>query len=292
MAARSLSQRVCNRKPIPAIAGVGLRAVHQAQVVRGAPRVGWFEVHSENFFGEGGPALQTLLRIGERYPISLHGVGLSLGSVDPLDRRHLRSLIQLARRVEPAAISEHLCWGSVDGRHTNDLLPLPYTEEALRHLGARIAAVQDALGHEILIENVSSYLQLNRSEMTEWEFLAALTHESGCGILLDINNIYVSAMNHGFDAIDYLNAIPRHAVREMHLAGHTLVQGGTRDLRIDTHDAPVCDAVWDLYGAAIERFGAMPTLIEWDANIPPLETLIAEADKADSIMEQRYAVAA
>ena len=292
MAARSIAQRVNNPRPIPASAGVGLRATHHAQVVSESPRVGWFEVHSENFFADGGPALQTLLQVRERYPVSLHGVGLSLGSTDPLDRTHLRALIELASRVEPAAISEHLCWSSVDGRHTNDLLPLPYTEEALRHVSARIAAVQDALGREILIENVSSYLQFNCSEMPEWEFLAALSNQSGCGILLDINNIYVSAMNHGFDALDYLHAIPRRAVHEMHLAGHSVVQRGAHEFRIDTHAAPVCDAVWQLYRIAIERFGAMPTLIEWDANIPPLTTLIAEAYKADYIMEQRHAAAA
>lgn len=279
-------------EPVPAQAGIGLRAQHHVDVLESLPSVGWFEAHSENYFAAGGPQREYLERIRAHYPLSLHGVGLSLGSTDPLDREHLAQLALAVRRYEPALISEHLSWSSVGGRFTNDLLPLPYTEEALRHLIARVDAVQDALGRAILIENVSSYLTFKSSEMTEWEFLAALADESRCGILLDVNNIYVSANNHGFDAHDYLTGIPRRAVREMHLAGHSRRDLGDRSLLIDTHNAPVCDAVWDLYGAAIARFGPTPTLIEWDADIPALQVLVDEAHRADAYLGEPHAVAA
>lgn len=271
-------------------AGIGLRAIHHDEVIARSPAVGWLEVHSENFFGRGTRAMLRAVRAN--HPVSLHGVGLSMGSTDPLDTRHLGEIVQLAREIEPLFVSEHLSWGSVAGRFTNDLLPLPYTEEALRHMIDRVRQVQDALGREMLIENVSSYLQFADSAIPEWEFLTALTQASGCKLLLDVNNVYVSAMNHGFDPRQFLNGIPRDRVCEMHLAGHSVHRVGDREIRIDTHDGPVCDEVWALYSAALERFGAVPTLIEWDSNLPPLEDLIGEAHKADRMLETHHARAA
>jgi uncharacterized protein (UPF0276 family) len=273
-------------------AGIGLRAVHHEEILATSPDVSWFEAHSENYFARGGAQRRILQRIRERYPISLHGVGLSLGSTDPLDRGHLAQLGNLVRETDPIFVSEHLSWSSVDGRFANDLLPLPYTEEALRHMILRVRQVQDFLGRQVLIENVSSYVQLSGSQLSEWDFLGALAHEANCAILLDVNNVYVSAMNHGFDPYLYLNRTPRHAVREMHLAGHSIRSVGAREIRVDTHDAPVCDAVWALYAAAVQRFGPLPTLIEWDSNIPALAALTAEARKADRVAETCRARAA
>jgi uncharacterized protein len=272
--------------------GIGLRAQHHAQIVAQRPAIGWVEAHSENYFAPGGWQREFLTKIRAQYPLSLHGVGLSLGSVDPLDRNHLRELARLVREFDPMLVSEHLSWGSVGGRFVNDLLPLPYTEEALRHMAERVRQVQDVLGRQILIENVSSYLQFTCSRMTEWEFLCALVRESGCAILLDVNNIYVSAMNHGFHAPAYLQAVPAAAVREIHLAGHAVNRVGPREIRIDTHGEPVCQAVWELYTRAVERFGPVPTLIEWDTDIPALDVLVAEAHKADSLAQVPRAVAA
>ncbi len=280
------------RGPMPAAAGIGLRAQHHLEVLSDSPAVAWFEAHSENYFAAGGARVRILERIRERYPLSLHGVGLSLGSADELDSAHLAQLRRAIARFEPLLISEHLSWSSVDGRFANDLLPLPYTDEALRHVATRIAAVQDALGRQLLIENVSSYLEFECSRMPEWEFLAGVAAESGCGILLDINNIYVAAHNHGFDARHYLNSIPRVPVQEFHLAGHSRVQIDARELLIDTHDASVCDGVWDLYGAALRRFGPLPTLIEWDSRLPPLTELVAEADRANAVAATLHAHAA
>jgi len=274
---------------MPAQAGIGLRALHHRAVQDERPDVGWFEAHSENYFADGGAAIDCLDRIRAHYPLSLHGVGLSLGSTDPVDARHLSKLVRTVRRFEPALVSEHLSWSSADGLFTNDLLPLPYTEEALRHASSRIAAVQDALGRQILIENVSSYLTFDCSAMTEWEFLAGVARESGCGILLDVNNIYVAARNHGFDADAYLDGIPRGAVGEIHLAGHSEVLIDGHRLLIDTHSAPVCADVWALYGKALRRFGPVPSLIEWDMDIPPLATLVAEAGKADGVRNEIHA---
>jgi uncharacterized protein (UPF0276 family) len=231
-------------------------------------------------------------RIREHYPISLHGVGLSLGSTDAMDREHLSQLRLAIERYQPALVSEHLCWGSVGGRHTNDLLPLPYTEEALRHLVSRVREAQEALGRRLLIENVSSYLAFCDSALTEWDFLAALADESGCGILLDVNNIYVSAFNHGFDAHEYLAGLRAEAVQEIHLAGHSSRQLDGHELLIDTHDARVAPGVWALYEAAVARFGRVPTLIEWDTDLPALEVLVAEAHQADRLAGEALAVAA
>lgn len=262
---------------LPPRAGIGLRDPHHHQVLKELPAVAWLEVHSENFFGPGGRPLQVLEAVRQHYPLSLHGVGMSLGSSDELSARHLDKLKTLVDRIEPAAISEHLCWSSVDGRFLNDLLPLPYTEEALAHVAARIDRMQAVLGRTILVENVSSYVRFAASALQEWEFLAEVSRRSGCGILLDVNNIHVSAANHGFDPLAYLRGIPREAVGEIHLAGYSEVD----DFLVDTHSRPVQDVVWRLYAEALKRFGPVATLIEWDNDIPPLEVLLAEAAKAD-----------
>ena len=272
--------------------GIGLRAIHHEEVIARSPDVGWFEAHSENYFGRGGMPRRYLAQVRERYPVSLHGVGLSMGSTDPLDEIHLGEVVQLTREIEPLFVSEHLSWGSAGGRFTNDLLPLPHTEEALQHMVDRVSQVQDAIGRPMLIENVSSYVQFTHSQIDEWEFLAALAQKSGCYLLLDVNNVYVSAMNHGFDPLRFLNGIPRDSVREMHLAGHSVHRIGEREIRIDTHEGPVCDEVWALYTAALERFGSVPTLIEWDSCIPSLDELAAEARKADQRQEPLHARAA
>lgn len=273
-------------------AGIGLRAQHHRDIIEHRPAVGWLEAHSENYFAHGGPQRRVLEKIRAHYPISLHGVGLSIGSTDPLDRAHLRELSRLIRDCDPVLVSEHLSWSSVGGRFLNDLVPLPYTEEALRHMVARVRAVQEELGRQILIENVSSYLRFTLSTLSEWDFLAALVQESGCGLLLDVNNLYVNAMNHGFDAYAFLERIPRRAVQEIHLAGHSVNLVGSREIRIDTHGSRVCEAVWDVYRAALRRFGHVPTLIEWDTDLPALEVLVQEADKANRMAEGVHAVAA
>ena len=283
---------VTDPRSMPAQAGIGLRAGHHAAVLETRPAVGWLEVHGENHFAPAGAAHETLEALRANYPLSLHGVGLSLGATDPLDRAHLAQLRAAIDRYQPLRVSEHLCWGVAGGRHTNDLLPLPCTQEALRHVAARIGAAQDALGRRLLIENVSSYVAFRDSQMTEWDFLAALARESGCGILLDINNIFVSAHNHGFDALQYLAALPRDSVEEIHLAGHSKRMLDGHELLVDTHDARVCDAVWSLYAIAIERFGHAPTLIEWDTDLPPLAVLVDEAHHADRIAGRSHALAA
>jgi uncharacterized protein (UPF0276 family) len=274
---------------IPPRAGIGLRAPHYRELLGELPDIGWLEVHSENYFGDGGQPLHYLERVRGHYPLSLHGVGLSLGSAGPLDRRHLQRLAALVRRVEPDLVSEHLSWGAIPGRHLNDLLPLPYTEEALAVAAAHFDEVQEALGRQILVENISSYLRFRHSTIGEAEFIAALAARTGCGVLLDINNIYVSAMNHGFDAAAFLAAIPVATVREMHLAGFDELGG----LLVDTHGTHVAQPVWALYRLALERFGRIPTLIEWDTDLPQLSVLLAEAATAERLMEEaHHAVAA
>ena len=263
-------------------AGIGLRLPHVAEIAAARPHLGFLEVHAENYMAETA-ALDRLLELRRDYPVSIHAVALSLGSAEELDHIHLGRLRALIDRVEPVLVSEHLAWSAIGGAYLNDLLPLPYTEEALRHMADRVRQVQDVLGRQILIENVSSYLQFTCSQMTEWEFLTALVRESGCAILLDVNNVYVSAMNHGFHAPTYLQAVPAAAVREIHLAGHAVNRVGPREIRIDTHGEPVCQAVWELYALAVERFGSVPTLIEWDTDIPALDVLVTEAHKADSV---------
>lgn len=265
------------RSLLPRRAGIGLRDPHQRRVLDELPAVAWLEVHSENFFGPGGEPLRRLEALRRHYPLSLHGVGMSLGSSDELSQRHLAKLKSLVERIEPAAISEHLCWSSVNGRFLNDLLPLPYTEEALSHVANRIDRMQEVLGRSIMVENVSSYVRFAGATLQEWEFLAEISRRTGCGILLDVNNIHVSASNHGFDPMTYLRGIPRDAVGEIHLAGYTEVD----DFLVDSHSRPVQDAVWRLYAEALRRFGPVATLIEWDNDIPALEVLLGESDKAD-----------
>ncbi|MCG6861428.1 MAG: DUF692 domain-containing protein [Chromatiaceae bacterium] len=278
-------------RSLPPSAGIGLRSPHMQEVLGTRPALGWVEVHSENYFGRGIP-LEYLLRARELYPVSLHGVGMSVGSTDPLDLDHLDALRSLMDAVEPVLVSEHLSWGSVGGQHLNDLLPLPYTEEALDHVVARLAEVQDRLGRSILVENVSSYLQFCDSSIPEWEFLAEVATRSGCGILLDVNNIYVSAVNHGFDPHQYLRAIPTWAVQEIHLAGFTRKPFEDGEILVDTHSRRVAPAVWRLYAEALARFGPRPTLIEWDSDLPPLSVLLEEAAKAQRLLEADYDVAA
>lgn len=266
--------------------GIGLRPGHYDAVLAERPAVGFLEVHSENYFGAGGRPLAVLDAARRDYPVSLHGVGLSLGSADPLNREHLRRLKALADRVEPMLVSDHLAWSSIDGRYLNDLLPLPYTEEILAHVAERVRATQDFLGRRILIENPSTYLQFEFSPIPEWEFITEVARRSGCGILLDVNNVYVSAVNHGYSAGAYLEALPPELIGEMHLAGHSRRRIDGVDLLIDTHDRPVGDAVWRLYARAVERFPAAPTLIEWDTDLPELAVLVAEARVAACIGQE------
>ncbi|MDE2085596.1 MAG: DUF692 domain-containing protein [Xanthomonadaceae bacterium] len=277
---------------MPAKAGIGLRAPHVSRVLNEKPRVPWFEVHSENLFAEGGSLHDAMARIRADYPLSLHGVGLSLGSADALDIAHLRRLAKLVDRYQPALVSEHLCWSAVGGRHSNDLLPMPFTEAVVSLLVSRIGQVQDALGRELLVENISTYLRFRESDFTEWDFVAEVVRRSGCGLLCDINNIYVNSVNHGFDPLDYVRALPRAAVREIHLAGFTRKEELAVPLLIDTHSCPVSEAVWALYGEAVARFGPVPTLIEWDQDIPALEVLLAEAARAEEVLDACRARAA
>ena len=259
--------------------GIGLRTKHYPQLLDGTLRADWFEVISENFMIDGGRPLVVLERARETAPVVLHGVSLSLGSVDPLSEGYLQRLRALAQRIEPAWISDHLCWGSLGGRHAHDLLPLPFTEEAVRHVAERVARVQDALGRRILVENVSSYVAFAHSTMPEWEFVTAIAERADCGILLDVNNIHVSARNHGFAAERYVAGVPAARVGQIHLAGHTDL--GTHLL--DTHDGPVVEAVWRLYEDVVARCGAVATLVEWDDHVPEADVVLAEAERARAI---------
>ena len=277
---------------VPARAGIGLRAEHYDTMLATLPEIGWLEVHPENYFGEGGKPLYFLEQLRAHYPLSLHGVGLSAGSTDPLNIEHLDKLKTLIQRFQPALVSEHVSWGSIGGRYLNDLLPLPYTEEALAHFADRVCGIQDCLGRQILVENASSYLEFEHSTIPEWEFVAEVAKRADCGLLLDVNNIYVNSRNHGFDPAVYLQAIPREPVQEIHLAGFTVNTLDAGEILIDTHNQRVCDAVWALYDQAIQRFGRIPTLIEWDTDLPPLQTLLDEARRADTILEQHHALVA
>jgi uncharacterized protein (UPF0276 family) len=253
-----------------------LRAAHYREFLEARPALGWVEVHSENYFGAGGYDRHILERVRRDYAVSLHGVGLGLGSAGDFSAGHLARLADLTAWVEPALVSEHLCWGAAQGRYFNDLLPLPHSREALNLVVNRIQLVQDALRRPILVENISAYLQPESSEMPEAEFLAELARRTDCGVLLDVNNLYVNQVNLGRDALQTIRALPAECVREIHLAGH-LARG---ELLIDHHGARVADAVWQLYDAALERFGPVPTLIEWDTDPPALEVLLEEAGKA------------
>lgn len=261
--------------------GLGLRTVHYSDVLDGEPRVDWFEVISENYMIPGGRPLWILEQVRARFPVVMHGVSLSIGSTDPLDGDYLRQLRDLERRIEPALVSDHLCWTGVGGHNAHDLLPLPYTEEALAHVTTRVRQVQDFLGRRILIENPSSYMRFVSSSMSEWEFLARLSADADCWLLLDVNNVYVSAFNHGFDADEYLAGIPVERVAQFHLAGHT----NHGRYILDTHDHPIIDPVWQLYERAVARFGDVSCLIERDDHIPPLAELELELDHARRIAE-------
>ncbi len=273
------------QSPISAQAGVGLRHPHMLEFASGSPSAAWLEIHSENFLAPGGPRMAQLEAARSHYPISCHGVGLSLGSAEGVSDAHLARLRTLIERVEPVLVSEHLSFSVIDGIYVNDLLPLPYTEEALDTVAANIAHAQDTLGRQILLENPSSYLAFTHSTISEWEFLDAVTQRTGCGLLLDVNNVYVSAVNNGFDAEQYLDAIPAHAVGEIHLAGHLVDGDGEDQVLIDTHGDTVCDAVWRLYEHVIQRIGPRPTLIEWDTDIPELGVLLSEADRAQDVLD-------
>ena len=259
--------------------GLGLRPEHYEEIADSPGKVSWFEALSENYMVAGGSPLRWLDRIRRDYPMALHGVSLSIGSIDPLDRQYLDDLKALVERVEPMWVSDHLCFTGLRGQNMHDLLPLPYTEEALNHVAERVGRVQDHLGRRLVLENVSSYVTYAASELSEWEFIAELAHRADCEILLDVNNVYVSAFNHEFDAKAFLRAMPRERVRQFHLAGHT--HKGSHI--IDTHDEPIVPDVWSLYAEAVRLFPGVPTMIERDANIPPYAELLAELDEARRI---------
>jgi uncharacterized protein (UPF0276 family) len=283
-----LDSRGVQPGPIPACAGIGLRAVHHQALIHERPAVGWIEAHTENYFHEGGAAARALERARADYPLSLHGVGLGLGSADGVDREHLARVKHAIARFEPALVSEHACWGHFGGEFFNDLLPLPYTEEAVELLARQVGEAQDTLGMRLLIENVSAYVAFEHSQLQEWEFLAAVADLSGCGLLLDVNNVYVSSENLGVDARAFIEGLPAGSVAEIHLAGHT--RNG--HVLIDDHGSHVCEEVWQLYRHALARFGAVPTLVEWDTNIPSLTTLITESQRADRILGELRGLAA
>ena len=262
--------------------GLGLRTVHYEDIAATRPAVDWFEILTENYLVPGGKPLDWLDRIRADYPVAMHGVSMSIGSTDSLDMDYLRAVKRLAERVDPLWISDHLCWTGIAGKNLHDLLPLPYTEEALHHLVPRVEAVQAFLGRRILLENVSSYVGYKDSELTEWDFLAEVARRADCLLLLDVNNLYVSAYNHGFTPEEYLAGIPAERVQQIHLAGHR----NCGDFIIDTHDAPVIDPVWELYGRAIERLGPVSTMIERDDHIPSLEKLLAELNQARGVAER------
>ena len=282
--------------PVPARAGIGLRGEHYRDFDCRRPGVGWLEVHTENYFGDGGAPHHYLSRLRENYPLSLHGVGLSLGGTDPLDEEHLQKTRRLIDRYQPGLVSEHLSWGAVGGRFLNDLLPLPYTEESLAILVERIDQAQEILDRRLLVENPSTYLQFTHSTIPEPEFLAEIARRADCGILLDVNNVYVSAVNHGFEAGAYLRRMATDGtgerIGEIHLAGHTVKELGDGTILIDTHNDLVCDAVWELYAFTLDLIGPRPTLIEWDTDLPALDILLAEADRAQAELEKRHARAA
>lgn len=262
--------------------GLGLRSEHYNDLLTNDHAIDWLEILSENYMVPGGKPLYYLDKICEKYPVVMHGVSLSIGSVDPLNKHYLQDLKNLADRVQPKWISDHLCWTGTQGINLHDLLPLPYTEEALQHLTSRITQVQDFLGRRILLENVSSYLSYQHSTISEWEFLSELANRADCLILLDINNIHVSAFNHHFDPLTYLHAMPAERVQQIHLAGHM----NKGDYMIDTHDHEIIDAVWSLYAESVKKFGHVSTMIERDDDIPPLTTLLNELQKARDISAQ------
>ncbi len=264
--------------------GLGLRTDHYTDIIETKPNIDWFEILTENYLVPGGKPLYYLDKIREHYPIVMHGVSMSIGSTDPLDFDYLKQVKDLASRVQAKWVSDHLCWTGVQQKNMHDLLPLPYTEEALKHVVERIKQVQDYLGRQLLIENVSSYLTYSSSALTEWDFLREIAEQADCLILLDINNIYVSSFNHGFDPEEYLKGIPKERVQQFHLAGHT----NNGDHIIDTHDHPVIKAVWDLYAKALRQYGKVSTMIERDDHIPELPVLLKELDYAKKIAQEVF----
>lgn len=263
--------------------GVGLRTTHFAHVTGGRPGVDWFEIISENFMATGGRPMRVLDDVASRFPVVMHGVSLGIGGTDPLDRGYLRRLKALAARVRAVWVSDHVCWTGVGGRTSHDLLPIPYTEESLRHVVRRVRAVQDFLERPLVLENPSSYAEFRASSMGEAEFVARLAEEADCGLLLDVNNVYVSSRNHGFDPVAWLDAIPHDRVVQYHLAGHTQMPG----YLLDTHVGPVPDPVWDLFAEAWKRTGPRATMVEWDERIPPFEVVLAEVDRARALVAPR-----
>ncbi len=275
--------------PLPSRSGLGLKAPHYREILDDRPDIGWFELHPENYMGAGGPPHRYLGEIRRHYPLSMHGVGLSLGSADGIDPQHLAALAQLVARYQPEQVSEHLAWSHFNGVYLNDLLPLPYDDESLQRVSDNIDRVQQALGRTILIENPSAYIGFRDNSYSEPEFLAELVQRSGCGLLLDVNNVYVSACNQGFDALAYLAAMPMAAVAEIHLAGHALQEIDGTEVRIDDHGSPVIDPVWNLHRQTLALLGRpVPVLIEWDTNVPEFEVLMAEASRADAIAGELF----
>lgn len=275
---------------IPARAGVGLKAQHYRTILEDQPDIGWFEVHPENYMGAGGPPHRYLTAIRERYPLSLHGVGLSIGGDRALDKDHLQRLKALVDRYEPGLFSEHLAWSTHDEGYLNDLLPLPYTKETLQRVAEHVDEVQETVGRRMLFENPSTYVRFAETDMSEVDFIAELASRTGCGLLFDVNNVHVQAINHGFDAEDYIDAFPIQHVGEIHLAGHAReVDDLGQPLLIDAHDREVDRIVWDLYARAIRRAGPVPTLIEWDANVPEWQVLHAEAMLAEDVLRTEAA---
>lgn len=272
------------------LTGIGLRSEHHHDLLEKRPRIAWVEVHSENYFAEGGKSIHFLEKVRCDYPISLHSLGLSLGSTDDLNWQHLKKLHDLAMRIGPCLISDHLSWSSIDGHYLHDLLPLPYTEEVVNHVVARIQQVQEYLKRQILIENISSYICYESSMMSEHEFLKSVAIKSGCGILLDINNIYVSASNLHFNPQEYIAAIPTQLVQEIHLAGFTTTTIDGSEILIDSHNRAIMPAVWELFHQAIQQLGPKPTIIEWDTDLPSLETLCLEAYRAENILRENHVV--
>jgi uncharacterized protein (UPF0276 family) len=268
-------------------AGLGLRSRHLSRILETRPNVPWFEVLADNYMNPGEIPHRALEKVRSQYPVVFHGVGMNLGSADPLNLDYFKKLSELADRYQPEWVSDHLCWIGAQGLQSHDLLPLPFTKEAVRHTGERIQRVQEILKRRILIENLSGYLQFAHAEMEEWEFVKAVAQEADCDLLLDVNNVFVNSENLRFDPVRYLEAIPVERVRQMHLAGHLRSDG----LLIDNHGAPIAEEVWDLYRRAVGRFQGVPTLIEWDLNIPEFDVLYAESKKAQSILEEKINVA-
>jgi len=276
--------------PIPAIAGVGLKPQHYEEILSLGPKaiapIGWFEVHTENYMGDGGPPHHYLEKIRQDYPLSMHGVGLSLGTAEGLNQDHLRGVKNVVDRYQPALVSEHISWSIANGVYLNDLIPLPYTAETMKIIGDNIDLVQNFLGRQILVENPSSYLLFKSSDREEPDFINEILANTGCGLLLDVNNVYVSCQNHGWDARDYIARLKPETVGEIHLAGHAVKEWHGQTLRIDDHGSNVSREVWDLYVYTLSLMGPKPSLIEWDSNIPSLMTLQQEAERANSLLRK------